>query len=643
MSSDEPLDKSVNKASTFHTPPVDSSRSWLAEKESYGIEEDQQHFTDLLGIKVDTKAYAHDDPSASTEAPPLSPNSASKTHPVRRKPVHRASSTTAATSDDVSSVESSDSSGSTPNSLPPPLATAVEQFVQSLKEPKFAAPLDPSAVSALYQEFYSYFAAKADHYLQTGGHLPPKKREIQMETYEEIAEKRKERSLRPVRLREYEETAEARACATVFERIYRPGVGDDVDRARDIQERVAVMRQVVKLKHLDFDTTGSILEGQSEDEREKTMYAKMAPAGEAFALMNAEGINTPLAKLDHLMSGHKLVVQALNELFPNPKSKASADMIIPALIYALLTYETCNLWLDLAFISRFRNAALLAGEPSYILTNFQAAVGFLESATLESLGLTDTEAPEGVDLSILTAGVPENRQSILEMSLQPIAPAPQTHKFFKGLSHRVSLPSLAGKDSGASNRRASMMLAPNGIVTSADQAFKNLGQSFGNSYRFFLNKANNDKSPSTEGGQPLLSDSYAAIKLRRSLSTETGNHSAIPATPPTATKPTFDGPAAPPISEVPPATVGPEPEHANHILGRFASMSMIKSFASPSPSAAVTPASRPSSPPPTLLKKPLDKLAAKDWESLTMAEAKAVHEDYKRLVAYLKDIHAFEK
>lgn len=655
---------------TFHTPPVATTRSWIAEKESYGIgDPEHEYFSDPLGIKKNL-----DDTHARmpTELPISGEQNTHTASPAKlrsSRKIVRSASSSLITPDDASSDSVELDGTPTPTPLPPFLIKAVDQFIQSLKEPKFAAPLEPSEVSALYQDFYTYFSTKADHFLQTGGYLSTKKREIQMETYEEIAEKKRERSLRPARLLEYMEAAEARACSSVFERIYRPGVGDDVDRSKDIQQRVTALKSLpIRLKNLDFDITGSILENLSEEESEKGISEAFAPAGEEFALMEAEGSVTPRKKLEHLINGHKLVVGALSELFPSASqnsSKASADMILPALIYTFITFDTPDLWLNLAFITRYRNSALLAGEPSYVLTNFQAAIGYLESVTLESMGITDdSESQEGVDLSALKTSVPGNRQAILDMSLhyEPPTSLPATTsslgfgKYGKSLSHRVSAPNLNSSAQHSASKRSSMILAPTGIVTSADQAFKNLGTTFGNSYRFLLSKtSNSEKSVSAlAGSEPLLSDSHGSTTLRHSVSSTSvgsaGTCSAIPPTPPVVTNSTFDAPPSELTRNESPATTpasassNPPPDTSNHILGRFASMSMIKSLGGSYSSPL---ASRPESPPastsPMPLKKPLDKIYHKDWEKLQISEVKVLHEDYKRLVDYLKSINAFEK
>lgn len=656
---------------TFHTPPVATTRSWIAEKESYGIgDPENEYFSDPLGIKKNSDESHSRMPTDLPISSDHNANTASPTKPRPSRKIVRSASSTLVTPDDASSDSVELDGTTTPTPLPPFLIKAVDQFIQSLKEPKFAAPLEPGEVSALYQDFYTYFSTKADHFLQTGGYLSTKKREIQMETYEEIAEKKRERSLRPARLLEYMEAAEARACSSVLERIYRPVVGDDVDRSKDIQRRVKALKSLpVKLKNLDFDISGSILENQSEEECEKSVSEAFALAGEEFALMQAEDSVTPRKKLEHLINGHKLVVDSLSELFPSASqksTKASADMILPALIYTFIIFDTPDLWLSLAFITRYRNSSLLAGEPSYVLTNFQAAIGYLESVTLESMGYPDdAESLEDVDLSVLKTGVPEDRQPILDMSLhyESSTSHPATTsslgfgKYGKGLSHRVSAPSLnSSAQQHSASKRSSMILAPTGIVTSADQAFKSIGTSFGNSYRFLLSKTSNSEKTvsSLAGSEPLLSDSHGSTSLRHSMSSASvgsaGTCSAIPPTPPVVTTSIFDAPPRELTrNETPSTAITPEPNHtppetSNHILGRFASMSMMRTLGSSYSSPL---ASRPESPPgsssPVPLKKPLDKIYHKDWESLQISEVKALHEDYKRLVDYLKSIHAFEK
>ena len=626
-----PEPDTLEQKPVFHTPTVGTTRSWLAEKASYGIEDpESEHFTDPLGIKSEqtTKSNAaasatidsgHDSmantSNASSTANPTLVRAKSRT--VARKPVsvRKPSSSGDLMGGEPTQLTSASLAG---YQLPPVLGHMVEQFIQPLKEPKFAAPLEPTAVAELYQQFYTFFASKADHYLQTGGNLPPKKREIQMETYEEIAEKKRERALRPVRLREYIETAEARACANVYERIFQPGVGDDVERSEGIQARVKAIRELpVTFRHFDFDIKGSVLlEGLTDQEVEDIIYDKLKPAGEEFKHINDARCNTPLKKLEHFVQGHKLVVQALTEIFPQ-SSSTSADMILPALIYTLVVFEVDALWLNLAFICRFRNASFVDGEPSYVLTNIQAATGFLESANYESLGITDKPAEGATVLN--SDPFPNGRVPILDLNLQ--LPPPTTSKYDK----------QAG---GSSTRRAAAsLLHSNDFVISADQAFKNIGASFGNSYKFFWNK--NDKSSSAastvgsagvaDGGLPLLSDSKR----------ETGSCSAIPVTPTGGSDEHYQkSPGS--------ATSAAESLASQHLLNRFTNK-IKPAFANTSSSSAGNQGFPTADSSETKIPRPLTRLIKKDWQDLKLGEIRELHEDYKRLVGYLESLNAFDK
>lgn len=616
----------LDQKPVFHTPTVSTARSWLAEKASYGIEDpESEPFTDPLGIRHDESAK--NDVSVSTGTTIVNSNdkltsmasSASSTlgrtkskPTVIRKPVsvRKHSSSSDLLAGEYSKLTSASLTG---YQLPPVLSHTVEQFIQSLKEPKFAAPLEPTAVADLYQQFYAYFASKADHYLQTGGNLPPKKREIQMETYEEIAEKKRERALRPVRLREYLETAEARACAYVYERIFRPSVGDDIERSDGIQARIKAIKELpLTLKHLDFETKGSmLLDGLTDQEAEDIIYDKLKPAGEEFKHINDERSNTPLKKLEHLVQGHKLVVQALKEIFPQ-SSSTSADMILPALIYTLIVFDIDALWLNLAFICRFRNASFIDGEPSYVLTNIQAAAGFLESASFESLGIE--KKPDDSAAVLDTNPFPDGRVAIMDLNLQ--MPPPTASKFGK-------------QSSGSSTRRTAASLLPsNDFVSSADQAFKNIGASFGNSYKFFWNK---NEKPSAGTSSSSTSAMDNALLPLSDDKREVGQCGAIPSTPPTVSEGSHHG-----IS-----TSGSTMEESStqqHLLNRFTSK--IKPTFGSSLSSQHNTISDIGD---NKIQRPLTRLIKKDWQDLKLIEVRELHEDYKRLVSYLESLNAFEK
>ncbi|ORX43032.1 hypothetical protein DM01DRAFT_126692 [Hesseltinella vesiculosa] len=67
---------------------------------------------------------------------------------------------------------------------------------------------------------------------------------------------------------------------------------------------------------------------------------------------------------------------------------ASADVLLPLLIYTIVKTNPTNFISNLRFTHRFRHPAQLTGLASYCITNISAAVTFLESTNLVGLGLS---------------------------------------------------------------------------------------------------------------------------------------------------------------------------------------------------------------------------------------------------------------
>ncbi|KAI8097512.1 uncharacterized protein BX664DRAFT_326584 [Halteromyces radiatus] len=67
---------------------------------------------------------------------------------------------------------------------------------------------------------------------------------------------------------------------------------------------------------------------------------------------------------------------------------ASADVLLPLLIFTIVKCNPTNFMSNLKFIQRFRQPSRLSGQASYCLTNILAAVSFLETTNLVGLGLS---------------------------------------------------------------------------------------------------------------------------------------------------------------------------------------------------------------------------------------------------------------
>ncbi|CAO3613086.1 unnamed protein product [Cunninghamella blakesleeana] len=69
-------------------------------------------------------------------------------------------------------------------------------------------------------------------------------------------------------------------------------------------------------------------------------------------------------------------------------STASADVLLPLLIFTIVKSNPTNFVSNLKFIQRFRRPNQLIGQSNYCFTNILAAVSFLETTNLVGLGLS---------------------------------------------------------------------------------------------------------------------------------------------------------------------------------------------------------------------------------------------------------------
>lgn len=643
--SEENLDKKSSeiKSTTFHTPPpVDPNRqSWLtvkAEQESYGNDSLTPVTSDPLSSPPSSSASSitsNHDIYSSKNQPETDTNgeNGKKSHNSQSIPTDD----TVTTSDIISHISNPNQPYNTTTNLPPILSHAIDKFVSNLKAPRYKAPLEPNTVSLLYQTFYKDFNAKADEYLtqstinmgavaaaagavsNNGSSSPSKdstngslsqqanssaaldnsssylfrRREIKMETYEEIAEKRRERALRPVRLKEFTETAEARATTMIYDNLFQPKTGLDIDRDNSITTRIKALRALplttdllaIDLPVIDSHDNGDFEEGT--DSKKQTTVENLLhilePVASHFRQINKE--KTPAGKLSAYLEGHKLMVaKAMHEIYPDicdssfsnkssttaPKSNimtdisntkprlqatsVAADNILPLLIYVFVHFDIEHLWLNLSYIMRYRNASVIeSGDISYSLTNWQAALAFIETVTLESLGVLekyphlvhkkeednlknsdqddndndslighseDEDEDENKEASLKNDDQEELKDKELTILLEPssfftdfdifTAPPATLKKLVGTKKHPGLAASLFGvskaqklaeetskspnQQTNGNSRRISS-LSTNDLVISADQSIKSIGNTFS---KFLLSKINSKDSQSDQ-------------------------------------------------------------------------------------------------------------------------------------------------
>jgi hypothetical protein len=308
--------------------------------------------------------------------------------------------------------------------------------------------------------------------------------EQMMLTADEIEEKKRARKALEQKRIVLEEAVERRVCQGVYDKIWRHRTTQDEAQDEKLRSKTAALAVVgIGLTDLGVDLGQTV--SDNAEEKEKEVREWLEDARRHLAAMNDKYY--PLGKLQHLKAAHKSIVDTLSHFHPS----SSADEIMPMLIYTLITSRTegINVMSNLYFIQRFRNESKIDGEAAYCLTNLEAAITFLETVDLASL--REDEVPSGPPKPS-TPGLDKPEP----MTLPPSGPAAPA------VSHANANPEISRaqptprQQLQAGNRKLSNMFQPppqvlgaaGAVRSTADQGFKSLGNSLGESYKFLLSK-----------------------------------------------------------------------------------------------------------------------------------------------------------
>ncbi|KAH8598294.1 hypothetical protein B0O99DRAFT_616358 [Bisporella sp. PMI_857] len=412
--------------------------------------------------------------------------------------------------------------------LPIELISLTDSFVDSLSAKVHPTPPNVEKLSGLFQDFYTIAITHIDTHISalssrqhrenspapsvsslssTASKLRAKAASIsskdrpkiaperndseqQMLTADEIAERKRARKILEQKRVALEEAVERRVCEGIYDRIWRHRSTQDEAQDEKLRSKTAALSVVgIGLTELGIDL------GQKSSEtpdaiaqKENEVREWLEDAREELIAMNNE--RYPLGKLLHLKAAHKGIVDTLSHFHPS----SSADEILPMLIYTLITSrpEGTEVISNLYFIQRFRNESKIDGEAAYCLTNLEAAINFLETVDLATL--REDENPSGPPKT----ATPERKSDLLTQGPSSKLSPPEVSK-------ATASPSLPKSQSSSNtlrpgvqphNRRLSDMFQPpaqvlgaaNEVLNSADQSFKNISNSLGDSYKFLLGK-----------------------------------------------------------------------------------------------------------------------------------------------------------
>lgn len=327
--------------------------------------------------------------------------------------------------------------------------------------------------------------------------MPPERKdsEQQMLTAEEIADRKRARKVLEHKRVALEEAVERRVCEGIYDRIWRHRSTQDEAQDEKLRSKTAALSVVgIGLTDLGIDLGQDSNENpDANQDKEKEVREWLQEARDELIAMNDE--RYPLGKLHHLKAAHKSIVDTLSHFHPS----SSADEIMPMLIYTLITSrpEGIDVISNLYFIQRFRNESKIDGEAAYCLTNLEAAITFLETVDLASLRAD--EVPSGPAKSNSRPNTPRSeRPESMTFTTSPglSAPAVNTATVNPTISKTPPSPSVLRPNVQPHNRRLSDMFQPpavlgaagDAVLNTADQGFKTIGNSLGESYKFLIGK-----------------------------------------------------------------------------------------------------------------------------------------------------------
>lgn len=319
-----------------------------------------------------------------------------------------------------------------------------------------------------------------------------------MITAEELASRKKARRALEAKRGTLEEAVERRLCEGIYERIYRHRTTQDEAQDEKLRSKTAALA-LVGITPIDLGVDYG--EAASSDANvAQQVTAKMRESlGQARAdLVKMSAARYPFAKTSHLKAAHKSIVDTLAEVHPS----ASADEIMPMLIYTLITLPPENLSVisDLHFVQYFRWEQKLTGEAAYCLTNLEAAISFLQTVDLSTLRAD--EHPSGPPKLDSQVGTPRSETfppayGMATPPSQSATAAAETGSRLSSASKPTSSPSSLRVTESPKNRRLSDLVntpaqafgaASGAVFSTADQGLKTISSSLGESYSFLLGK-----------------------------------------------------------------------------------------------------------------------------------------------------------
>ncbi|CAO3588155.1 unnamed protein product [Absidia cylindrospora] len=230
-----------------------------------------------------------------------------------------------------------------------------------------------------------------------------KTHQIIVDTIEKFAEKHKEAAIDS----DLEVVQEMKQAMSV--------VNDDTVQNTTPKDSIETTTPNHQTSHANDDTSTTHQQEfmQNKDVQSATAEAKVLQRDELDDDLNKAKAHDTTTNTDdsdvstfNTEDGTKTVTETPTAIPPFEQTTlatASADVLLPLLIFTIVKSNPTNFLSNLKFIQRFRQPSRLTGQASYCLINILAAVSFLETTNLIGLGLSADRVHSNVtDLNALT-------------------------------------------------------------------------------------------------------------------------------------------------------------------------------------------------------------------------------------------------
>ncbi|KAK0654520.1 hypothetical protein QBC41DRAFT_332170 [Cercophora samala] len=436
--------------------------------------------------------------------------------------------------------------------LPIELVSLTDGFIDSLSAKVHSTPPNIDKLSQMFQDFYATASAHIRTHIDSLATLQRRdvspapalstrasaasllrakaaslgtkektkpgavRRESEMLTPEELAERKKARRALELKKGLLEEAVERRLCEGVYSKIYRHRTTQDEAQDAKLRSKTAALA-VVDIGPMDLGVELGTPDNDPEAIAKKTAEVKEWLEGARKELTLMSQARYPLRKINHLKAAFKSIIDTLAHFHPS----SSADELMPMLIYTLITLppQNLNAISDINFIQRFRWEQKLTGEASYCLTTLEATISFLETVDLSTLRADETpggpmKAPGSPPkentfppafsptspsppttasaIAAAAASSPNPNTATASLSanlIKPPSPSPAAAAGFRStVSQQLRnrrLSDLVNTPAQAFNAASDAVLS---TVNTADQSLKTIGNSLGDSYKFLLGK-----------------------------------------------------------------------------------------------------------------------------------------------------------